>query len=291
MKIMLIVFLTFGAINHHSIFVHADQERDKGLMKMIKKYIPQSALLVSPDEPAATSPIQFYDFNQDGQKEIIVTFEMKAQQQPSPSHYGVIVLKKEKNNWEKVWETTTQGVSLAYSGLADITGDGTKEYLFGITIGASAGNILNIFEWKEQSFIKIAGVLYHKLDLLHKKEKAGIAVWQRYIADAYFVDVLSWNGEKLVLDEKLYSTYYPVIQKFYDEKLSAMGAWFYWYCFADAQIKANKLKEASISIQKGSLLAKKLSMPNVVEDFNKLSKELLKKENGAADKGLTDEIG
>jgi hypothetical protein len=55
-------------------------------------------------------------------------------------------------------------VGLHFSGLADITGDGTKEYLFGRTIGASAGNELEIFKWKDNS-LKIADVPYHKIDL------------------------------------------------------------------------------------------------------------------------------
>jgi hypothetical protein len=37
------------------------------------------------------------------------------------------------------------------------------------------------------------------------------------------------------------------------------------------------LEKASKSIQKGSLLAKKLSMPDVVQNFNKLSERLEQK--------------
>ena len=50
----------------------------------------------------------------------------------------------------------------------------------------------------------IADVPYHMMELLSDK-KVDLAVWQRYIADTYFVDVLKWNGQKLVLDEELYS--------------------------------------------------------------------------------------
>ncbi|WP_242221004.1 hypothetical protein [Bacillus cereus group sp. BfR-BA-01380] len=49
-----------------------------------------------------------------------------------------------------------------------------------------------------------------------------------------------------------------------------MDAWFYWYCLADAQIKANLFEEASNSIHKGRSLAKQLSMPDVVQNFNEL---------------------
>jgi hypothetical protein len=114
------------------------------------------------------------------------------------------------------------------------------------------------------------------IELLSNK-KVGIAVWKRYIADTYFVDVLKWNGEKLVLDEELYAQYYPVIEKFYNRKISAMDAWFYWYTLADAQIKANLLEKARISIQKGTSLARQLSLPWAVKNFEQLSDTLEKK--------------
>ncbi|MFS0824726.1 hypothetical protein [Bacillus sp. 1P02SD] len=114
------------------------------------------------------------------------------------------------------------------------------------------------------------------MELLSNK-KVGVAVWQRYIADTYFVDVLKWNGEKLVLDEELYSSYYPTIEKFYDNKISKLDAWFYWYTLADAQIKANLYEKARNSIQKGTTLAKQLSLPDAVKNFEKLRDKLDKK--------------
>lgn len=153
---------------------------------------------------------------------------------------------------------------------------GIKEYLFGVTIGASAGTKLEIFKWKNNSLKMIVEVLYHMMEVLSNK-KIGIAVWQRSIADTYFVDVLKWNGKKLILDEELYSSYYPEIEKFYNDKISKMDAWFYWYTLADAQIKANLYDKAKKSIQKGTTLAKQSSLPEVVENFEQLSEMLKKK--------------
>ena len=275
-KILLFTILATVILNLSPIFTHAEEKLNKDLMKIINEFVPPNSILVSPEEPKSTKPYQFYDFNQDGQEEIIITFEIKAKEQPNPSQYGVIVLRKENERWEKTWETQTQGVGLDYSGVADITGDGIKEYLFGVTIGASAGNKLEIFKWNNNSLKMIAEVPYHMMELLSNK-KVGIAVWQRYIADTYFVDVLKWNGEKLVLDEELYSSYYPVIEKFYNDKISKMDAWFYWYTLADAQIKANLFEKARNSIQKGTTLAKQLSLPDAVKNFERLSDKLEKR--------------
>ncbi|WP_253957795.1 hypothetical protein [Metabacillus halosaccharovorans] len=56
-----------------------------------------------------------------------------------------------------------------------------------------------------------------------------------------------------------------------------MDTWFYWYTLADAQIKANLFKKAGSSIQKGTTLAKELSLPEAVENFEQLSEKLIKK--------------
>jgi hypothetical protein len=56
-----------------------------------------------------------------------------------------------------------------------------------------------------------------------------------------------------------------------------MDAWFYWYTLADAQIKANLLEKARNSIQKGTTLAKQLSLPDEVKKFEQLSDKLDKK--------------
>ncbi|WP_180955291.1 hypothetical protein [Peribacillus deserti] len=274
-RILLFTILATVISNLSPIFAHSEEKLNKELMEIINEFVPSNSKLVSPEEPKSTKPYQFYDFNHDGQEEIIITFETKAKEQPNPSQYGVIVLKKENERWEKNWETQTQGVGLDYSGVTDITGDGIKEYLFGVTTGASAGNKLAIFKWDNNSLKVIADVPYHMMELISNK-KIGIAIWQRYIADTYFVDVLKWNGEKLVLDEELYSSYYPAIEKFYNNKISKMDAWFYWYTLADAQIKANLFEKARDSIQKGTTLAKQLSLPDAVENFEKLSDKLEK---------------
>lgn len=119
------------------------------------------------------------------------------------------------------------------------------------------------------------------MDILNGNQKVGLAIWQWYLADSYLIDTLKWNGKKLAFDGELYSQYYPTIEKFYHDKITEMDAWFYWYCLADAQIKANLLEKASYSIQKGLSLAKHLSMPDVVQNFNKLKRKLEEKKKWA----------
>lgn len=278
-KIMLLTLWLLFAISFSPILVHASENQKEDIMKIVSRFMPLNASLISPKNSYPTLPIQLYDFDQDGQKEIIFTFKMKAKNQPSPFQFESIVLKKDNADWRKVLETKIQGIDLDFSGLADITGDGKKEYLFGVTIGAAAGSELEIYQWIDNAFKKIADVPYHKLDFVNEKQKVGLAIWQMYMGDSYLVNVLKWNDDKLLYNEELYSKYYPVIEKFYKDKISEMDAWFYWYCLADAQIKANKFEEASKSIQKGISLAKKSSLQEAVQDFHDLAERLENKSN------------
>ncbi|WML45465.1 hypothetical protein [Neobacillus sp. PS3-40] len=275
-KLMLFTLLAFIILNLSPIYTHAEKYLNEDPLKITKEFLSSNSLLVIPEEPVSTKPVQFYDFNKDGQKEIIITFEIRAKKQPSPSQFGALVLRKGNEGWKKVWEIRTSGVGLQFSGFADITGDGSKEYLFGVTMGAAAGNKLEIFKWDNNSLVKIANIPYHKMELLNNKG-VGIAVWRPFIADTCYVDVLKWDGQKLTPDEKLFSKYYPVIEKFHKDKIAKMDTWYYWYTLADAQIKANLFEKAQNSIQKGTTLAKQLSLPDEVKNFEKLSDKLDKK--------------
>lgn len=63
----------------------------------------------------------------------------------------------------------------------------------------------------------VTEVPYHMMKLLSNK-KVGIAFRQRYIADTYYVVVLKWNGDRLVLHEELYSNYYLQLKSFITKK-------------------------------------------------------------------------
>lgn len=276
-RIMALTLLIFAIGSFSSFFVSAKFDEKSDTMTIVRKYMPPNAILVRPENPSNTPPIQFYDFNQDRHNEIIFTYEIKEKEQPSPSQFGAMILSKGPTGWKKVLETQIQGVQLDYSGLKNITGSDTKEYLFGVTIGAAAGSELEIFQWADCALKKIADIPYHQMAFVGEHHQIGIATWLLYIGDSYLVDVLKWNGNSMVYDEKLYAKYYPTIAKYYKEKIANMDAWFYWYSLADAQIKANKLDEAAKSIEKGIALAKIFALQDIVEDFHDLTKKLERK--------------
>jgi hypothetical protein len=256
--------------NFSSVVVNAEKYLDNEYKEVINEFLPKNSELIEPKSSLQTQPVQRYDFDKDGQSELVVTFKELGE----PTRLKAMVLKKEKEQWKKVWEKTGEGFDIHLSTLADITGDGIKEYLIGWMIGASAGNKLEIFQWRDNTLKKIHDYsFYHKLETLTQRKQTHLAIWNRFCCDAYTVDVMGWNGNKLVIDEEMYAKYYPKIREFYKNKINEMDAWFYWYALADAQIKANLLKEASFSIQKG------FSFNLANKEFTELQKKLEKKKN------------
>ena len=82
MKMILIILLIFGGMNFSPVLVRAEQIQGPSLMKMVEDFKPPNAILVKADRPSSAKPIQFYDFNHDGQKELIITYEIKAKSNP-----------------------------------------------------------------------------------------------------------------------------------------------------------------------------------------------------------------
>jgi hypothetical protein len=262
------ILLLFTCFTLSSKFVNANESQTNEYTKIVHEFLPSNSELVEPEEPS-DSPIQQYDFDQDGQNELIVTYRIKGE----PNRLKAIMVKKDKGQWKKVWKIDGEGHAIHYSGFVDITGDGVKEYLIGWMIGASAGNELEIYQWQDSTLKQIVDYAYHKLEFIKKGNQTSLVIWNRFCCDAYTVEVLKWDGKQLVADNKLYASYYPNIKKFYEKKIKEMDAWFYWYALADAQIKANLLDEARLSIQKG------LSFNLEKKMFMELQRKLQEKTN------------
>lgn len=250
--------------------VHAYAEEHSDLYKVVKEFLPANAELIKAKQPEKASSIQPYDFDHDGLDELVVTFRVKD----SLKTMNIMVLKQENNSWRKVWERSGEGFDFDYSGFVDITGDGTKEYLAGWSIGASAGSKLDIYQWENGSLNSIGkSPFYHEMEIIKEGEGIRLALWERYCCDAFIVDVLKWDGKNLVLDEDSFKNYYPKIEEFYDAKLKEMDAWYYWYVLADAQLKADMLGKAEASIKKG------YSFGLADEEFDELLKRLEEKKD------------
>lgn len=161
--ISLLSALVFIVLNFSCELVNAEMDLDNEYKEVIKEFLPKNAELIEPKSSKQTQPIQQYDFDKDGQSELVVTYKEMGE----PNRLKAMVLKKEIEQWKKVWGETGEGFDIHLSTLTDITGDGTKEYIIGWMIGASAGNKLEILQWQDNTFKKIYDYsFYHKIDTI-----------------------------------------------------------------------------------------------------------------------------
>lgn len=230
----------------------AETKNYKELEAVIREFLPQEA-----KENTSELTVAWEDVDADGQDEILAAYKFGE-----PSQVGALALKLEEGRWKEVWQEQSFGYDLDVFEVADITGDGKPEVLIGTTVGASAGNGLDIFSWQGDTLKKIAGTGYHRLDILHLTGKystekgydgrAQLAVWQKDTGNAMAVDVLRWYEIGLVPAEDLYREYFPIVVEYYEEQLKkAPDAPVLWYYLADAQQKAGMPEEALKSVEKG----------------------------------------
>lgn len=258
-----------------------DQAVTTNYKKIVSEFLPQGSELVIPAQPFGASAIQLYDVDFDGQNEILVTYKVNG----IPGEARAFLLKEQSGKWKKIWEQKGLGYEISFAGIADISADDKPEVLIGWTVGASAGNALDIYRWNDGTLMKIAGTSYHKLELFMKKEdnqdrKTRLAIWQKDTGDAYAVDVLKVQRDELISDSSTYPLYFPSVIDFYKDKLKEMpDAAFYWYYLADAQFKSLQYEEAITSIEKGLELNNGYPANSVFELLKQQIIEAIKKDD------------
>ncbi|MEW6275132.1 MAG: tetratricopeptide repeat protein [Bacillota bacterium] len=232
------------------------------LKQIAQQFLPSGAVFLTsaPAQPAEkTVPdaggrelIQAVDLNRDGRPEIIAGYRV------SQGSVGVMVLQK-KEKWVKVWQEEGKGYNLERLQLADVTGDGQDELLIGWTIGASAGNGLDILAWQGDGLQQIARTGYHRLEVADlageygRDGKQELAIWIKDTGDAFFVETLRWDGQKLAPAEDVEAAYFPRVVEYYQQKLKEgpLSPRFYWYYLADALVRVKDYQGALAAAEKG----------------------------------------
>lgn len=255
--------------------VSEQDNQEQALIKQVQSLLPAGAKLVAPANPAGAKAVQQGDLDGDGQEEVVATYSIGT----NPGQLMVSVFKE-----KEIWNYEGTGYALDWFSISDVTGDKQPELLLGWTVGASAGNGLDIFTWQDNTLTRLTGTGYHKLEVEDMPGTEGtdgqaeIALWQRDTGDAYSIEVLRWQANQLVAAEDVYPYYFKRVVEYYGAKVKEMPeAALYWYCLADAQVKSNAAADALQSIETG--LALKADYPQSYkwqlvkgEALNKLGK-------------------
>ncbi|MBS4205652.1 DL-endopeptidase inhibitor IseA family protein [Lederbergia citrea] len=239
--------------------VAATSADSESVYELAKKYLPKGTVLLTANAPIGTDAVLCADLDGDGQDEAVVFYQSKN----NADQVGLFILKKQNGKWEKVFAKKGSGYDVSWASASDLTGDGVKELLVGWKIGSSAGNVLDVYTWKQSGVEQLTKVNYHDLDMIEIENdpKTRLAVWKKDVNDIYNIDLLQWNNGLLISDKKNYPAYFPEAVKYYQRRTEAVpDAAYYWYYLADAYLKANYPEQALLAVNKG--MAHKMVVPS-----------------------------
>lgn len=255
-------------------------QKSQSVEEVVKEFLPKGMKLSAPTYSKRVKSIMKKDIDGDGNKEILFTFKSEKDNNKG----GIIVLKEKNNAWKKVLESYGDGKVVYRIDFQDLDGDRNKDLLVSNFVGTSAGNVLNVYIYdKNVDKVKLRGTEeYHKIYMKDMPDDKGIcdgrveiALWNKYTGEAYEVRVLKYDGKKLVPHKEVYPYYYNKVIDYYKSKLRKddyKNSAIMWYFLADAQVKANKPKEALDSIEKIKKLNTK-EYSNLSTKFSKLQKQ------------------
>lgn len=246
--------------------------------KNIERYIPEDTELKKPMYPKKAKYIMYDDLFGDKEKEVVITLKDKKDKNTG----GFIVLKKYGDSYKEVFKEYGKNKNVYEVTFADLDGDNKDELLVGFSTGEPLKNILKVYKYneKENKLKEIDSYRYSKLDvkLMEKDNRKSdikkIAIWNNLDGDVYIVNVLKYDKGKLVESKEDYPHYFNKVVSYYKSKLrknNNKNSATMWYYLVDAQIKANKQKEALNSIYE----VKKIK-PNGYENMEEMFKALEK---------------
>lgn len=231
-----------------------DNEEDIKLVA--KRFLPEGARFLYPMSPKGADAVQLSDIDDDGVKEMLVTFQGTSDE----GSLGAIVLKRNNDEWKEIWRVEEQVnvIGLEFAQFIDITDDKILELLLGWSLGYGLGSNLEIISFKDTpkqissirySMVEIADV--SPIDngrtpeiILTKKEEG------QKDEDIPPL-VLRWGEDGLIPADDAYNSYYKDRIKSLMESSSPYDRNFLkWYYLSLMQVRSKRPDEAIDSVGK-----------------------------------------
>lgn len=220
-------------------------------VNLIKKSLPPEAVLIRPLNPYGAPSVQISDMNGDGKLEIVAAYRLCKETY-------VLIAKECNNKLSTHINIKGPGHDVNYLGFADITGDGRNDLLIGWQTGDEYAE-LQILSWDFNRIRTIVnGIQYSLIEIddlpseYGRDGKKEVVLWKRINEDAFLVEILRWDGRRLVPVDEIYPSYFDKVISYFENKANQKHKnALYYYCFADAQIKAGNYQKALNSIKEG----------------------------------------
>jgi len=115
----------------------------------LRSLLPEGARLLVAANGEGRNGISYGDVDGDGRDEAVVVYEENALNEKK---LKAALLKRQKEEWQVVWDTKGSGSGLDYAEVKDLNEDGYNEIFLGWSLGAGE-NGLDIYEWRNDSLM------------------------------------------------------------------------------------------------------------------------------------------
>lgn len=237
---------------------------------ILKKFVPPDSKLVVPKYPSNSKDIFLADLDGDSQKELVATYRHSE-------GLRTIILKKQNGHWSEAGQTDHPGYhDVNFRGTTDITGEGKKHLLLGLTANGKYGD-LHGYSIEENNINKMFSKRYHKFEVIEPPKNripstgAHLAIWnKKEDADAddrinsasraipFNVDVVRWNGSDFEPAAKPAPYFHKSVIPYYAGKVKmSPRSPANWYHLADALVQGEANRDALDAIEIGMRQDKK----------------------------------
>ena len=252
---------------------------------VLREFVPQNTKLLVPKFPSNSKDIHLEDIDGDSRNELITSY-MHGEE------LRTIILKKENGRWNKTAQIDHPGYSeVNFRSFTDITGDGTKNMLLGLTRGDYAD--LHGYALDKGEVSRMLVKRYHKFEVIEPTQGnspstgAHIAIWNKKggskaagrsasngdsLDGSFEVDVVHWNGSDFASTTNSSPYYKKNVIPYYASKVKqSPNSPTNWYNLAEALIKGGANRDALTAIEIGMRQDKKSDFK---ENFLKLKENL-----------------
>ncbi|MEG6612632.1 hypothetical protein V6C42_07190 [Pseudoclostridium thermosuccinogenes] len=239
---------------------------------VVKSFMPGNAELLIPRRPSGSAGFHFADLDGSSQNGLIASFKLE-------NEIRTLYLKKKGEEWYKEAEVSSYGFdTLDFRGTADLTGEGKKQLLLGVSSGNEMPTLYS-YSLSDGVFTELFARSYDRLEVLPAQktrntyDKVRLAIWNKRDENSYDIEILRWNGSELVPVKNPASYYYNRVAPYYFRKVKqAPGDVHLWYNLAEALEKAGAYKDALIAVNAGM---RNQMEPSLKDRYLELKKTIL----------------
>lgn len=184
---------------------------NKLIKDALSNMLPQGAVLYSlpyvsqnkQDSNRQEKSFTLQDFDGDGNPEVIALYRNNSIQM-----FGIVVLKKEENNWTKKFEIKLDALEIQDYNILDIDNDGYAEIVIGY-INKIEEKMISIFKQEKESLEKVFEEHYYSFVFSNFEEDGNIYLVLSHFASDSFSNTVKlfqyYDGNMLLLDQVVYS--------------------------------------------------------------------------------------